>query len=93
MKLSPSIANVPRKKIPMDDDKLLLQMTLTFEKKFGPKVKAFVDSILSNPEIGNNAAVQYAALGGIAFAMSSIVTEKFDQIGSKLGIDPKKAMS
>lgn len=77
----------------MDDDKLLLQLTRAYEQKFGPKVKEFVDSILSDPEIGNNIAVQSAAIGGISSAMSSIVAEKFAEISAKLGIDPKKAMS
>lgn len=77
----------------MDDGKLLLQMTRAYEQKFGPKVKAFVDSILSDPEIGSNIAVQSAAIGGISSAMSSIIAEKFDEIQAKLGIDAKKAMS
>ena len=84
---------VLRKKNPMDEDKLLLQLTRVYEQKFGPKVKAFVDSILSDPEIGNNTAVQCAAIGGISSAMSFIVAEKFAEISAKLGIDPKKAMS
>lgn len=77
----------------MDDDKLLLQMTRAFEQKLGPKVKAFVEEILSDPEIGNNTAVQCAAIGGISSAMSSIIAEKFQAIESKLGIDAKKMMS
>jgi len=77
----------------MNDDKLLLQMTQAFERKYGPKVREFVDSILSDPEVGSNTAVQCAAIGGISSAMSSIVAEKFDEFGIKLGIDPKKALS
>jgi len=77
----------------MDDDKLLLQLTRAYEQKFGPKVKEFVESILSDPEVGNNAAVRCAVIGGISSAMSSIVAEKFDEIQAKLGIDSKKTMS
>lgn len=70
----------------MDDDKFLLKMTVVCERKFAPKVQEFVDSILSDPEIGDNAALQCATLGGIASAMSNIIAEKFQEIEKKLGV-------
>lgn len=70
----------------MDDDKLLLKMTTVCERKFAPKVQELVNSILSDPEIGDNAALQCAAIGGISAAMSNIIAEKFEEIQRKLGI-------
>ena len=76
-----------------DDDKLLLQMSKVFGRKYKERVEAFVNSILS--EVGENAAMQCAALGGISGAMADLISEKLDgasiEIDTKLGIDPKKS--
>lgn len=83
----------PKKEIAMDDDKLLLQMTSVFEKKLQLKVKEFVDSILMNPEIAGNSAVECAALGGISCALSKILQRKFEEIEKKLGVNTSNSMN
>jgi len=76
-----------------DDSKLLLKMTEVLRRKYKDRVEAFVNSILL--EVGDNAAVQCAVLGGISRAMADLISEKLDgagiEIDKKLGIDPKKS--